>query len=373
MSKILFCFLLLLLSYAANAYSDTSWLNKRWKVCGRDSSVYYSISVRVDSLWDQQMYYSVNHQLYMKGQCKDSLNQVRTGAFIWYNKKGIFTDSIIYQKGLPIYSCSFHENGKRKTLLLYDDRFFATYVNSWDEQGRETTSDTFYQTYLHRECHRDTAQFKGIIQKQENTWRLKFYYTWNDSLVSDADYKDRLGKSPIRFKRYNQNGLVRDSVIYHDNGKPKDIWYFYKSGMLNAHHGFDTSGKRKLIENWDETGSPVKADTSFRYAGPVEGFKSWQKRILKKINKDDSVDWGYRKNLYGSVYIGFFVEEDGSMAQVFISQPSLYPRLDSLILKICKEQDTWKPCTIHGRRERFYGVHSFSFIAGKVIKYHTLY
>lgn len=373
MRKQFLFFILLILSHATYANSDTSWLNKRWRVCDRDSSVYFSIGMQVDSLWHQRIYYTANHQLYMKGQYKDSISRVRTGPFTWYNKMGILTDSIIYQKGLPVYSCRFHENGKRKTLLLYNDKYLATYVNSWDEQGRETTCDTFYQTWMHRECHRDTAQFKGIIRKEDNNWRLAFYYTWNDSLVSEALYKERLCKTPIWYKRYNRNGLVRDSILYNDKGKLKDIWYFFKSGMLNAHDGFDSSGKRISAENWDETGKAIKADTLVKYAAPAEGFKTWQKRILKKINKDDSVDWAYRKNLYGSVYIGFFVEEDGTMAEVSINQPSLYPALDSLILKICKEQDRWNPCTIHGRRERFYGVHSFSFIAGKVIKYQTLY
>ena len=94
---------------------------------------------------------------------------------------------------------------------------------------------------------------------------------------------------------------------------------------------------------------------------------------MKQINNDNSLDWKYRRDLYSSVYISFFVNEDGTLKSAAIKEASLYPAMDTLILNACKETLQWKPCTIHGRRRPCTRVKCFSYVAGVVLKAKDMY
>ncbi len=372
MHRILFIPFIILLQQSCFAFSDTMWLDKSWKKCEQQNAKYYSTISKENETWHQQLFFADNNRLYMDGNYTDPGCNLKTGLFRSYNIDGIITDSVIYNKGVPLYMSILHDNGRLKTVLKRNQDYTATYVNSWDKEGNESYLDTFYHDSRGHDCHKDTAALKGIINKEGNIWRLRFF-TLNDHLFNIGYFKERLCKTRVNYASWYQKGLLRDSLVFYDNGKKKEAWYFYDTGNMNAHQNFDSTGKIIFAENWDGQGKQIKSDTSSIHALPAEGYKAWEKRLMKKINNDNSLDWKYRKDLYSSVYISFFINEDGTLNSVLIKEPSLYPKMDTLILNACKETISWKACTLHGRSRPCIKVKCFSYVAGVVLKAKDMY
>lgn len=362
-----FIFLLPLFTLA-----DTTWLNKKWRPCEKDTAAYFSTLKKTDSLWLQQIFFIKENRLFMKGYYADENEKIKSGPFNWFNFYGVKTDSSFYKKGIPVYICHYHENGLPKRVIINDEKYQTTDVFSWDATGNPINADTFYNNHFGRDCNKDTAVTKLTVIVEEGLWHYRIY-NMKGVLLSDWFFKDKKATTRAKFERHYYNGILLDSLSFHVNGKLSSLNYYYKTGNLCASLTFDSSGKRTSVRNWNEQGQSIKADSSLRYAMPIEGFRSWQKKLLKKINSDKSIDKKTRQNLYGSVFIGFFIDEDGMLSQSFISESSPYKQMDSLILNYCGTFEKWKPCIFFGRPSPFYGVHSFSFVKGKVIKYKTLY
>ena len=366
--KKLLIIVMYVLSYHPLFAGDTPWLGKKWQPVIRETASYYNIYSKKGNLVQQRMFYNNNGQLYMQGTYVDSLGRlVKNGVFKSFSENGILTDSVVYQNGIPVSMAILHKNGKLKTLLLRNEKSIATYVNSWDDRGNESYLDTFYHDNRGRDCHKDTAYLKGIINKEDSIWKLRFYLADNGSLHSVAYYKERLCKTRVKFGCWYQQGILKDSIIFTDKGKRNEAWYFHSNGILNAHHRYDSTGKISFAENKDEQGNSIKADTLSIHAMPAEGYKAWEKRLMKKMNNDNSIDWKYRKDLYSSVYIQFAIDADGNLVATAIKEASLYPEMDTLILNACKETVRWKPCTIHGRKSTCSRVKCFSYVAGVVL------
>ena len=375
------------------AFSDTTWLNGKWRACPQGDAVYFSVTERHATLWQQHMYRLDNNFLYMEGDFLDATCTVKTGQFKWYDQNGILLLTRIYQQGKPLEITHFHPNGKIKTLLLYNAAGKTTYVNSWNELGIETVSDTFYHDMQGHECHKDTAFFQGIINKQDSSWHLRFF-TMDHVLMSDAFYKERLCKTRTGSSRsYYFAGGIRDSAVYDSLGRiemklhyhptgVKDmlyhfsaqrttsILYFHENGNRNFFKKVDSAGHTISSQNWDEAGNETGSDTARILPQPPGGMKEWKKKMIHKINSDNTLEKKVKKNFYGTVYLTFFVLPDGSGDSVRILTHSTFKEMDNAILQACSSSTTWSPGKNHGRRERFALTFYFSFVAGKVIDYH---
>ncbi len=372
MQKIIFLLMIVTIQQSCFADTDTLWLDQQWKKCASTAAKYYSITNKAGVAWQQQMYYAENKNIYMTGNFEEPDCSTKTGNFNWFSKKGFMTDSAVYKKGICLYNCIFYEDHQKKTVLMHDSAGRATYVNSWDEFGNESYQDTFYQDSKGRDCHRDTAGLMGIINKENDVWRLSFSRISSKSLISTAYFKERLCKTRVRYGCWYYERQMKDSILFNEDGKKYAAWYFHGNGNKNAYHTFDNKGKRTSAKNRDENGNEIAADTLFLPALPEEGFNKWQKNIIKKINNDKTLDKKYRRNLYGSVYINFSVDDGGNVT-ASIKEHSLYKDMDAIILNACKEYRVWKPASQRGRKVKFMGTHSFSFVAGDVIKYRSMY
>ncbi len=372
--KIILSVTLLFISCISIA-SDTTWLDNKWHGCNKNIASYYSIALKEDNLYHQRIFYSNSHEIYLDGYYLEPSLLTKTGSFKTYNTAGILTDSMTYSKGRLIHMKLFYENGKKKTETSYDYKTSSCidHAISWDRDGNEAVADTFYHDRAMRLCHKDTAFFIEKINKEDSAWRVRINSLNGDSIQFLHYYRERSQKTPTRYYSYHKNYRLRDSVIFSDAGKPAFSWRFHNNGNPCSYTCFDASGKYLSRKNWTEEGKETEVRDYIKWAMPVTGFKTWQKKILKKINNDDSIDRKRRKDLYGSVYIGFHVNDEGVLQNIFIKEPSIYPDMDAIILNACLEKEPWTPCIVNGRREHFIGVHSFSFVKGKVIRYQTLY
>ncbi|MBC7534446.1 MAG: hypothetical protein H7258_01980 [Ferruginibacter sp.] len=396
MQKIYFILFFLLEHQLITAANDTSWLNKKWHACNKDTAVYYSLSNKVDTSWHRKIYYVTPCKLYMEGNYTDSLCRIKTGHFNWFNKDGGRESSALYQKGKPLNITHFHSNGKIKTKLDYDNAYGAIYVNSWDANGNESLIDSFYNDVFGHECHEDTAFSKGIINKEDDIWHLRFFYRRNDSIMINSFYKERLCKTRINYWVRYYKGIAIDSITYSSNGKKILEWlytnegiknkiktfdsgklvnelYFHKNGQKNYYKEYDSTWKITMAKNWDEHGQEIAVDSLIKYPQPIENEGKWKQQLIKKINDNQSFSRKEKKDFYGTVYIGFIIDSNGNLDSALITTASTFPKMDTVILNICRQEHTWKAGTYHGRRDLFRMRAYFSFVAGKLVDYKPYY
>ncbi|MEO8770100.1 MAG: hypothetical protein ABI402_08450 [Ferruginibacter sp.] len=358
---------LIIISFYSISYAntDTTWLNHTWQDCKKDAATYYAITIKQDSLWKQQLYYIDSKRQFMNGSFKDAACIIKTGTFTWYNADGRLTDSIIYNNGKPVYLSHFHDNGKMKTLLLYNNHG-ATYVNSWDRYGEISYCDTFYHDRAHNECNKDTAWIKGVIKKEDSIWHLRFYYVDDGSLYINSYYKERLCRTRIgTFTRY-MNGKINDSALYNDNGKKMAVWQFRNNCSLSSNRTFDSLGMMTGGKDWDEHGNERIFNPNIKYPSPPGGFKQWKKKLIIQLNNDHSIDPKMRSGFYGSVHVRLEIDELGKLQAAYISDPSPIADMNVLIVKTIKLYEIWKPGTVNGKPTDFTIYCNLTFMEGKV-------
>lgn len=374
--RVIISILLMVWFLSAKAQTaDTSWFNKHWKPVAAGKADYCVLTTH-DTAYHVFGYYLPEWTLQSVSHYPDKYKRLKQGPFTRYSRTGLMNDSLYFEQNKITYWVHFYEDGKKKNETWYNNKGFGymTETHSLDKEGRESERDTFYFNKKFQLCMPDTAQTIQILTKEGNAWKV-LMYSLTDSFNIVSYYKDRTCRQATRHHIYSYAGRLRDSIIYGDNGKCIEFRKFHANGTRAVLIRYDSSGKIKKEQSgfWNEEGKETALDFKVHVAEPEEGFKNWQRKLLKQINKDDSIDWKRRKDLYGSVYISFAVSDNGTMKDVFIQTPSLYPEMDQLILRYCLEDKLWKPCRVWGRREGFVGTHSFSFVAGKVIKYETLY
>ena len=365
-------FLLLLFVISATA-SDTTWLNKRWRKCDKDSARYYSINSTSPHGNIQLIYYHPARTLYMQGRYADEAFKIKEGTFKWFTKDGSLSDTSIYLNNLIVLHRKFHSNGQTKTLTNCE-KGLVKFVNSWDEHGNETNTDTFYTDSLSMICSEELAYLKGIVNKIDSFWRLDYYLIEPvNALHSSSWYRDRACSKRTKYFAGYYRGTLIDSLVYNDSGKIKTAFYNHLNGVRNACYEYDSTEKFLKGSNWNEQGEPAPLDTSYVYPKPIGGYKALWKKFMKAVNTDMSIDWKYRKDLNGNFYIRFIIDENGKLTTAMIDEPSLYPVMDSLILKKFLEMKEYLPSVCHGRKQQFRGYTVISYMAGKLFRYDRLY
>lgn len=373
-SFILIFYAFLLMSEKVHA-SDTTWLNNKWKFCEKQNATYFELKDRQDSLYRRSIFYVSNGAIYQEAFFTDEKCSNKTGLHKTFTAEGRLIDSTRFINNRIVSVYTFHPNGNKKSMAEFSGPAYTynRYANSWKEDGTQSTLDSFYHDRAFMLCHKDTASVIEYVAKTDSGWLVNFKSLTNNAPVSRSFFTDRNFQQLQYAVWLSANNTVKDSVVYKSSKSLDRIFKFHPNGQPSAILEFDEKSKYSKSTHWDEAGKPIKKPTDFTYATPAEGFRSWQRKILKKINNDERIPWDKRKNLYGSVFISFIIDENGNQQEVFIQQTSPYPEMDNLILEYCKENIPWKPAIYFGRRENFRGTHSFSFIKGKVIKYSTLY
>lgn len=370
---ILFYLLVFKINFVHSA--DTTWLNATWKRCEKQHAVYFQINDQQDSLYRRRIYYNSNGSIYQEDFFSDRDHSLKNGLQKIYTAEGQLIDSTRYFNNRIASIHTFYPNGNKKSIAGFSGPGYTSnsYANSWKEDGMIAISDSFYHDLGFMLCHRDTASIIEYVEQKENGWLVTFKFIKQNIPISRAFFLDRNFQQLKYTVWVSPKNKLKDSVIYRNDKHLQNIFQFHSNGQPAAILEFNEKHRLNKSAYWNEDGKPVKKPTGLTNAEPAEGFKSWQRKILKKINSDVRIPWDSRENLYGSVFISFSIDENGDQQEVFIQQTSPYPEMDNMILEYCKENIPWKPAVYFGRRESFKGTHSFSFVKGKVIKYSTLY
>lgn len=360
-------FLFFFLHLFCYSEADTTWLDKKWQATQKENASYY----RIDFPGNIQriIYRTGDHRIFMTGYYNDSAFSRKTGPFVWYDVNGMVTDSILYQNDRIVRLQHFHSNGKPKTLLIYGDSSRAVYVNSWDENGKETFIDTFYHDRKGKDCHKDTAHLQGIITREDDLWHLRFFSIPKQDLVIDSWYLERLCKNRTRyFTNFDNNKPIR-SVEYGKAGVISlfKYWKYHRNGMLCNYRVYGNDQKFSEGKNWDSSGIQIPLDTSRFPASLTENAKIWQKKLVKNINDDPSIPWKTRKNYNGNLNISIKIDYSGNTTYT-LSEKSLYPDMDDLIFHHFSKTTVWKPGIIQGCCVISYFTLNIVYQDGKIIQ-----
>lgn len=365
MKTLLTSLFIIILCHFSYAGIDTTWLNQHWRSCKKDEAVYFAITEKRDGAWKQQMYFTKTNQLFMVGDFEDPACIIKTGSFTWYNDTGGLTDSIIYKNNKPVYLNHFHDNGKVKTLLLYDSSGRASYVNSWNKYGEISYCDTFYHDRLNNECHKDTAWIKGIIKNEDSIWHLRFYYMDDGKLYINSYYKERLCRTRIGIFTKYVNGKINDSILYNANGRKIALWQFHNNCSLSAYKTFDSAGNITGGKYWTENGNELSINPHLKFPVAPGGFRQWKKNVIAKLNNDQSIDRKDRSGYYGSVNARMTIDKFGKIQAVYIDDPSPFAGMDALIIKTIMQMENWKPGAVDDKPTDFTMYCKLSFTEGK--------
>ncbi|HNP53722.1 MAG TPA: hypothetical protein PKK69_03875 [Ferruginibacter sp.] len=354
---------------------DTIGFDIHWKPASPESAHYIQWIEKADTIYRQWVYEKKSSRPYARNEFQDAGLRVRHGSFVRWNEEGQLIDSMHYFQNKINYWLHYYPDARHKkneTSFEWLPQFHIRDTHAWLENGLEATRDTFYYDRTFRLSLPDTATLMEVLSYEDSVWQTLTYTKDSLKLISKRFYKDRNYQIPTRYYCYYINHQIRDSMLFDSTGKQTELWKFHRNGLLSSVQYYRTAEKSKN-RNWDESGKSIPVDTKVHPAVPRENFKSWQRKLIRNMNQDDRIPWERRKNWYGSVYISFLVTDEGQMKDVFIKQASLYPEMNALILAYCKEENSWEPCRVWGRRENFMGTHSFTFVAGKLIRYETMY
>jgi hypothetical protein len=167
----------------AYSFPDTTYLNKNWQPCKKDTFTYYRVVNKpYNARYIVRDYYR-NDTMLMKGTFNDDVLTIKDGAFFYYDTCGYLTVVGLYINNRKQSEWQYFFKGTDSI------NFSLTYAND--------TNDGFAK-YYHK---------NGVLKKQGSYKKDKIDGTWT--------FFDKDGKSVEATKEYN-NGQYRGRTIYYD-------------------------------------------------------------------------------------------------------------------------------------------------------------
>lgn len=244
----------------------------------------------------------------------------------------------------------------------------------------QDTIATFADVYA-RETTRANAEYSRKKYKVGNGWGFKDYYK-SGKLHQTGTFSD--DSSRVKegvFVRYNEKGVILESVTYHNNTVEGPIVYYYENGakhmegsyiadkMSGEWIGYYESGKisgKAKYENdkqvsaefFNEDGS---ANRSMKIFFRQAEFPGGSKGLIRFLNENlqypkKAVD----KNIQGTVVVQFKVGKDGTLSDFAVAK-SVDPSLDKEALRVVKAMPGWTPAIYGGRLSDYYAKQPITF------------
>lgn len=199
------------------------------------------------------------------------------------------------------------------------------YIN---KAGKETTKDSAY-TY-------------EIIFQKDKLWHGINYFANTNTLQSEGDYADAKCTIPVgTFNNYTEDGSLFSTASY-DNGKTKEITFFYKSGNKKAYIAYSNENVN-AEKGWDEQGKEIAGYIVQREARFKGGAEAWMKYLQKHLNADVPVDAGAPAGNY-TVVVEFMVNKEGFISNVkAVSVPPKCKPCATEAVSVIMNGPNWEP------------------------------
>ena len=142
---------ILLFPLLAFSQVDTTvkYYNKYWKICSRDSAVYYSNVFKEGNKWKRVDYFASTKKPEMIGFYKDAATKNQDGQLQYFDEKGNLTSqSLIVWRGKFYYEkeySAFYPDGKLEGKMVKDTSGKILVNEMYDENGRKIKHAIFYK------------------------------------------------------------------------------------------------------------------------------------------------------------------------------------------------------------------------------------
>ena len=139
-------------------------------------------------------------------------------------------------------------------------------------------------------------------------------------------------------KEWHENGQLRMDIDYQDGKFHGELLTYWENGQLKRRDVYEMSD---LIEGsvWDSEGKEVEYYDFMilpKFPDGQNGLVQYLRTNLKYPKKPK------RKGITGRVLIGFVVERDGSVSNVYVVE-SVEKKLDKEAVKVVKRMPKWAP------------------------------
>lgn len=186
----------------------------------------------------------------------------------------------------------------------------------------QTDSTVVYYNKEGKSTTADSAFIYTVFKKAGNLWQGKTFYSKTNILQSEGAYADMSSEKPVgSFRNYSNAGVFENIAVYED-GKQREITWFYKNGNKRSHATFDDKGITKEQTGWDEAGNEIKGFIVRQPGRFRGGDDSWRRYLEKKLDRTIPIKESLPAGKY-TVIVSFIVLEDGSLSNVKASQ---YPK-----------------------------------------------
>lgn len=297
--------------------SDTveHYLTLGGKPCEPANAFYYRLGVKSGEQWKVKQFYIASQTKQMEGYYskygKDTF-EIRNGAFTYY-----------------------HENGKVQKRERYINDLKEGVLKGYDSTGKLVDSGFFR---------------KGVPYDQHYKWYSNGQVSFKG--LYDADGKG-VGEEWAYFEdgkishhRKTKEGYITDSVwtYYHENGAISCLEYYSKDSM-------------ERMDCFEEDGQPA----NIKYC----------EHIILAVSKVDipthlqkNLEYpreAVNNNVEGTVYLGFFVDKDGSVKDVKIIGRKVGMGCDEEAIRVMRLLPKWTPGRDHNRLGKVYFTQAVTF------------
>jgi TonB family protein len=210
------------------------------------------------------------------------------------------------------------------------------------------------------ESYKDGAYYFTLTNKENDTSWMVAYYNNNGPLRKLEHYKDKKCTNKNgRFAFYNLRGFI-DSAGYFLNGTQNGKWIIYdnegteiqereyRDGIMIESKYLDL----KKVSIYDSSNLPSSNPNEVQSKFPG-GESAWQQYMFKNMKIPDEVINNSPNGLSGTVIVGFTIEEDGTVKDIYVVKSRLY-ELDREAIELIKNSGKWIPAVKDGVKVKSY-------------------
>ncbi len=185
-----------------------------------------------------------------------------------------------------------------------------------------------------------------VIQTSSAKRIVTGYYGMSDVKKQETYYKKDLNRDGTDsiwwqygpFRAWHLNGKLKTEGFYGYDKLHQNLKTFYSNGQLKRE---DLYKNDTLVTGhcFDEKGDTV---AYFPYRQNPE-FKEGQAALFRFLGQNMRYpDYARKKNVEGTVYIGFVVDKEGKIVNIKVKR-GVHPSIDEEALRVVKKMPNWIP------------------------------
>jgi antitoxin component YwqK of YwqJK toxin-antitoxin module len=313
--KMIFFFLLLISVRSLFAQSDSviTFYNRKGEISSAESAVKFGLQVKEN-----------DHYKKLMVDLKD--NKVQSIAY--------FSDVDCKYYDGPYKE--IYKNGKIQTTGRYYQNKKTGLWKTYTDSGKLTDSITYLDGYIH-----------GLGLR------------WNaEQKITDSLIFEEGGKGVNH--GYWSDGKLRERGSYMAGKKDGQWTYYFKNGnkCQDVQYAADSA---IAYTCYDEQGNVQQKNCIYEQEAEFPGGeKGWLRYLTDNLGNVKLPDEYYKGNIYGTVWIQFIVEIDGSVSGMKVVD-AVDPGLDEVALNIIRRSPRWKYAIQYNRPVRAYRLQPITF------------